>query len=141
MPKFVSQYILGALHPPRSTCNVARVHATRCASSPVRALRSWEDQSAIACARSPIGPVGNAPFAQRPGDVCKEGEEGCAGRRVLSCGMRVSNHHTHPTDPIRDKKTEVFDTSMASPSRQHNFTVRVSHRCIITAAECGRLPP
>ena len=27
---------------------------------------------------------------------------------------------------------------MASPSRQHNFTVRVSHRYIITAAECGR---
>ena len=35
-------------------------------------------------------------------------------------------------------KTNAFDTSMASPSRQHNFTVRVSHRCIITAAECGR---
>ena len=31
-----------------------------------------------------------------------------------------------------------IDTSMASPFRQHNFTVRVSHRCIITAAECGR---
>jgi hypothetical protein len=36
------------------------------------------------------------------------------------------------------KKTPAFDTSMASPSRQHNFTVRVSHRCIITAAEFGR---
>jgi len=48
------------------------------------------------------------------------------------------NHHTHPTDPIRDKKTDAFDTSMASPSRQHNFTVRVSHRYIITFAECGR---
>ena len=48
------------------------------------------------------------------------------------------NHHTHPTDPIRDKKTNAFDTSMASPFRQHSFTVRVSHRCIITAAECGR---
>jgi len=48
------------------------------------------------------------------------------------------NHHTHPTDPIRDKKTNAFDTSMASPFRQHNFTVRVSHRYIITAAECGR---
>jgi len=48
------------------------------------------------------------------------------------------NHHTHPTDLIRDKKTNVFDTSMASPSRQHNFTVRVSHRYIITTAECGR---
>jgi len=47
-------------------------------------------------------------------------------------------HHTHLTDPIWDKKTNAFDTSMASPSRQHNFTVRVSHRCIITAAECGR---
>ena len=32
------------------------------------------------------------------------------------------NHHTHPTDPIRYKKTNAFDTSMASPSRQHNFT-------------------
>ena len=30
------------------------------------------------------------------------------------------------------QKTNAFDTSMASPSRQHNFTVRVSHRCIIT---------
>jgi len=39
------------------------------------------------------------------------------------------NHHTHKTDPIRDKKTNAFDTSMASPSRQHSFTVRVSHRC------------
>ena len=45
--------------------------------------------------------------------------------------------HPHNTNPIRDKKTNVFDTSMASPSRQHNFTVRVSHRYIITAAECG----
>jgi len=50
---------------------------------------------------------------------------------------RMLNHHTHPTDPIRDKKTYAFDTSMASPSRRHNFTVRVSHRYIITAAECG----
>ena len=41
----------------------------------------------------------------------------------------------HPTDPIRDQKTNAFDTSMASPSRQQNFTV-VSHRYIITAAEC-----
>ena len=52
--------------------------------------------------------------------------------------ITYANHHTHPTDPIRDKKLNAFDTSMASPSRQHNFTVRVSHRCIITAAECGR---
>jgi len=29
------------------------------------------------------------------------------------------NHHTHPTDPIRDKKTIPFDTSMDSSSRQH----------------------
>jgi len=36
------------------------------------------------------------------------------------------NHNTHPADPIWDKKTNAFDTSMASPSRQHNFTVRVS---------------
>jgi len=43
-----------------------------------------------------------------------------------------------PDNPIRDTKTNAFDTSMASPSRQHNFTVRVSHRCTITAAECGR---
>jgi len=48
------------------------------------------------------------------------------------------NCHTHPTDPIRDKKTNAFDTSVASPSRQHNFTVRVSHRCIVTVAEFGR---
>ena len=48
------------------------------------------------------------------------------------------NHHTHPTDPIRDTKTNAFDTSMASPSRQHNFAVRVSHRYIVTAAEFGR---
>jgi len=27
------------------------------------------------------------------------------------------NHHTHPTDPIQDKKTNAFDMSMASPSR------------------------
>jgi len=51
---------------------------------------------------------------------------------------RMLNHHTHPTDPIRAKKTNAFDTSMASPSRQHNFAVRVSHRCIITVAEFGR---
>ena len=36
------------------------------------------------------------------------------------------------------QKTNAFDTSMASPSRQHNFTLRVSDRYIITAAECGR---
>ena len=57
------------------------------------------------------------------------------------------NHHTHPTDPIRDTKTNAFDTNMASPSRQHNFAVRVSHRYIVTVAEFGRsrrvwaLPP
>ena len=46
--------------------------------------------------------------------------------------QRITKHHyTHPTDPIRDKKTNAFDTSMASPSRQHNFAVRVSHRCIV----------
>ena len=50
------------------------------------------------------------------------------------------NHHTHPTNPIRDKKTNAFDTSMASPSRQRNFTVRVSHRCIVTVAEFRRFP-
>jgi len=50
----------------------------------------------------------------------------------------VKSPNTHPTDPIQDKKTNAFDTSMVSPSRQHNFTVRVSHRYIITAAECGR---
>ena len=53
------------------------------------------------------------------------------------------NHHTHitipnSTDPLRDKITNTFDTSMASPSRQHNFIVRVSHRYIITVAEFGR---
>jgi len=48
------------------------------------------------------------------------------------------NHHTHPTGVIQDKKTNVFDTSMPSPPRHHNFTVRVSHRFIITATECGR---
>ena len=36
------------------------------------------------------------------------------------------------------QKNYTFDTSMASPSRQHNFTVRVSRRYIITAAECER---
>ena len=50
----------------------------------------------------------------------------------------MPNHHTHPTDPIRDKKTNTFDTSMASPSRPHNFAARVSHRYIITVAEFGR---
>jgi len=48
------------------------------------------------------------------------------------------NHHTHPTDPTRDQKTTAFDTSMASPSRHHNFTLRVSHRCIVTVAEFWR---
>jgi len=48
------------------------------------------------------------------------------------------NHHTHPKDPIRDQKPYAFDTSMASPSRQHNFAVRVSHRYIVTVAEFGR---
>jgi len=57
------------------------------------------------------------------------------------------NHHTHPTNPILDTKTNTFDTSTASPSRHHNFAVRVSHRCIVTVAEFGRscrvwaLPP
>ena len=37
------------------------------------------------------------------------------------------NHHTHPTDPIQDKKTNTFDPSMTSPSRQHNFAVRISY--------------
>ena len=55
--------------PPRLTRNFTRAHATRCASSLVRALRSWEDRSVIACARAHIGPVGNAPFEPRPGDV------------------------------------------------------------------------
>jgi len=36
------------------------------------------------------------------------------------------------------KKTDAFDTSMASPSRQHNFAVRVSHRYIVTVAEFRR---
>jgi len=48
------------------------------------------------------------------------------------------------------QKTNVFDTilecifyiphstSMASPSRQHNFAVRVSHKCIVTVVEFGR---
>jgi len=48
------------------------------------------------------------------------------------------NHHTHSTDPIRNKKSNAFDTNMASPSRQHNFTLRVSHKCIVTVAEFGR---
>jgi len=51
---------------------------------------------------------------------------------------RMLNHHTHPTDPIRDQKTHAFDTSMANPSRQHNFAMRVSHRSIFTDAEFGR---
>ena len=34
------------------------------------------------------------------------------------------------------QKTHAFDTSMASPSRQHNFAGSVSHRC--TVAELGR---
>jgi len=44
-------------------------------------------------------------------------------------------------------KTNSFHTSMASPSRQYNFTVRISHRYIVTVAESGRsrrvwaLPP
>jgi len=47
----------------------------------------------------------------------------------------------YPGPPDRSnsgQKTNAFDKSMASPSRQHNFTVRVSRRYIITAAECGR---
>ena len=58
---------------------------------------------------------------------------------------RMLNHHTHLADTIRDKKTNAVDISMASPSRQHNFTVtmhnftvRVSHKCIVTVAEFGR---
>ena len=35
------------------------------------------------------------------------------------------------------QKSNAFDTSMASPFRQNNLTVRFSHRYIITAAECG----
>ena len=48
------------------------------------------------------------------------------------------NHHTYPTDPIRNKKTNAFDTSMASPSRQYDFAVRVSQGYIVTVAEFGR---
>ena len=33
------------------------------------------------------------------------------------------NHHTHPTYPIQDKNTIAFDTSMASPARQHTTMV------------------
>jgi len=35
----------------------------------------------------------------------------------------MRNHHTHPTYPIQDKKTNAFDTSMASPARQHTTMV------------------
>jgi len=56
--------------------------------------------------------------------------------------QRITQHHIcSPYPPDRSnsgQKTHAFDTSMASPSRQHKFTVRVSHICIITAAECGR---
>jgi len=51
---------------------------------------------------------------------------------------RMLHHYIHPTDPIWDKKTKAFDTSMASPSRQHNFAVTVSHRYIVTVSEFGR---
>ena len=51
---------------------------------------------------------------------------------------RMLNHHTHPTYPIRVKKTNVSDTSMANPFRQHNFTVRVSHRCMVDVEEFWR---
>jgi len=68
-------------------------------------------------------------------------------QRITKHWSRMLNHHTHLTDPIRDKKTHAFDTSMASPSRQHNFAVRVSHRYIVAVAEFERsrrvwaLPP
>jgi len=51
------------------------------------------------------------------------------------------NHHSHPTYSIQDTKTNAFNTSMASPSRQHNFTVKVSHKCIVIVAEFGRSEP
>jgi len=40
------------------------------------------------------------------------------------------NHHTHPTDSIRDKKTNAFDTSMASLFRHHKL--RASKRIFIS---------
>ena len=46
---------------------------------------------------------------------------------------------SYPHDRFNSgQKTDAFDTNIASPSRQHNSTVRVSHRCIVTAAEFGR---
>jgi len=88
---FVSQYILVVVRPPRLTCNSARAYATRCVSSPVRALWSWEDWSAIACARTHSCFVWNASFVSTTGNVWKEGEEGCACGRSFSCGMCVSS--------------------------------------------------
>jgi len=41
---------------------------------------------------------------------------------------RMLSHHTHLTYSIWDKKSNAFDTSMASPSRLHNFAAGVSHR-------------
>ena len=53
------------------------------------------------------------------------------------------NHHTHQTSDISNtgKKSYAFDTGMASLSRQHNFTVRVFHRCIVNVSEFWALPP
>jgi len=51
---------------------------------------------------------------------------------------RMLNLHAHLTYLFWDKKTSAYKTSMASPSRQLTFKVRVSCRCIIAVAESGR---
>ena len=67
---------------------------------------------------------------------------------------RIDDIHPHNTNELQrityaksqyppdrsnpGQKSNAFDTSMASPSRQHNCAVRVSHRYIITVAEFGR---
>ena len=51
---------------------------------------------------------------------------------------RLLNHYTHPTNQLRDKKTDAFDPNMASPSRQrHYFAVGFSHISIVTVAGFG----
>jgi len=54
--------------------------------------------------------------------------------------ITYAKSHFHPTDPIRDKKTNAFETSMASPSRKHNFAVRVS-QLLQTSRRVWALPP
>jgi len=98
--------------------------------------------SSVNLVRSCPGPVryhwGSIVELEVPPDERQDWRHSTPTTPTYYKSSHMLNHHTHPKDPIRDQKPYAFDTSMASPSRQHNFAVRVSHRYIVTVAEFGR---